>query len=306
NVQRRSVFIHIIIICFCLPGLDVGSTSTSNIYGPLDITLWGPDMVTVAIPASFFCFSQCSPACLYSITADGRSADTDEITIIIRERLNITTVTCTAKNNITGHTSTTHKTLQVLQGPENVSISGPAYLPVDRSQRFLCSAVCWPSCNYSWTSNGLPRSTSGNQLVVTPSAAVAIETLVCKATNSKSGIFASAVRKLFVTDGPLYTIIRGPDRIQLHSSTMFECLSRCKPSCNYTWTAENQTHHSKIIDVSVESWRESLTLTCTATNIITNSTEVTQKTLSVTENTAAPLRMNLMSAFVIALSLHFT
>lgn len=78
-------------------------------------------------------------------------------------------------------------------------ISGPQMLTPGQTQRFLCSATCIPSCTYSWVVDGDSVSGSGDEVVITAPLDITAGTIICKATNTVSGLFATAVRKLSAT-----------------------------------------------------------------------------------------------------------
>ncbi|KAI4878859.1 hypothetical protein NFI96_012045, partial [Prochilodus magdalenae] len=169
--------------------------SADPTYGPKRLIIYGPDAVTVGVPCSFVCLARCSPECNYTIRVDDQLVDGNELDFTIEQWENQTkSVTCTAKNPATGQSDTISKTLQILEGPVNVSISGPLTLTSDETRQFLCTATCRPSCRFTWVVDGEPVAGFGNEVVL-PSAEAISATLICKATNSVSGLFVTAIHK---------------------------------------------------------------------------------------------------------------
>ena len=68
---------------------------------------------------------------------------------------------------------------------------------------FLCQAVCYPSCNYTWAIDGEwidNISVLDNEITIHSQLLEELKTLVlvCKATNSVSGLFAEATETISV------------------------------------------------------------------------------------------------------------
>ena len=82
-------------------------------------------------------------------------------------------------------------------GPTNVSISGSGVITPGTNGSFLCQAVCYPSCNYTWgIGDDQWFGGQGNEITITSQLLGELKTLTCKATNSVSGLFAEATRFL--------------------------------------------------------------------------------------------------------------
>lgn len=93
---------------------------------------------------------------------------------------------------------TTHIFL-TLAGPANVSISGPNLMNPTVSHTYSCHAYCRPSCNYTWRiDKGAWIGGQGNVISINPREEDDYKTLVCKATNSVSGLFVAATRNIAV------------------------------------------------------------------------------------------------------------
>jgi hypothetical protein len=76
----------------------------------------GPDFVTVGVPCSFDCAAQCSPSCSYRMSIDGQIGQGNELFFTARQWEESLNLTCTARNNDSGRSSTVSKILQVLGG----------------------------------------------------------------------------------------------------------------------------------------------------------------------------------------------
>lgn len=85
-------------------------------------------------------------------------------------------------------------------GPTNVSITGPDLMNPSVSHTYSCHAYCRPSCTYAWrTDQGPWIGGQGNVISITPQEMDNSKMLICKATNSVSGLFAAATRNIAVT-----------------------------------------------------------------------------------------------------------
>ncbi|XP_076862561.1 uncharacterized protein LOC143514808 [Brachyhypopomus gauderio] len=166
-------------------------------FGPLGLSISGPDAVTVGVPCSFVCLALCSPECSYTVGVDEHIRDGIEVAFTLKRWVSSKTVTCTGRNNVTGRSSTVRKTLRILEGPVNVSITKQTFTS-GHSQRFLCSATCKPSCNYTWMINGDVIAGYGDEVVISPIVEDIVGVLICKATNSMSGLFITATQKINV------------------------------------------------------------------------------------------------------------
>ncbi|XP_037617151.1 uncharacterized protein LOC119483142 isoform X2 [Sebastes umbrosus] len=167
----------------------------------LNCTIVGPDYVTVGVPSSVECVSNC-PTCTFSMSLDGQSAQGqgNELAFTVNSWAEALTVTCTATRDHTGLTATTTKQLRVLAGPANVSITGPDMMHPSVSHTYSCHAYCRPSCSYAWrTGKGPWISGQGNVISITPQETDSSKMLVCKAINSVSGLFVAATRNIAVT-----------------------------------------------------------------------------------------------------------
>ncbi|XP_049892396.1 uncharacterized protein LOC126384969 isoform X2 [Epinephelus moara] len=161
----------------------------------------GPDYVTVGVPSSIECDANC-PACTYSMSLDGQTAQGqgNSLAFTVNSWVEALTVACTATDDETGVTAKATKQLQVLVGPTNVSITGPDLMNPSVSHTYSCHAYCRPSCTYAWrTDQGPWIGGQGNVISITPQEMDNSKMLICKATNSVSGLFAAATRNIAVT-----------------------------------------------------------------------------------------------------------
>lgn len=84
-------------------------------------------------------------------------------------------------------------------GPANVSVTGPNLMNPTVSHTYSCHANCRPSCTYAWRIDKGPWiSGHGNVISITPREMDDSKVLICKATNSVSGLFAAATRDIAV------------------------------------------------------------------------------------------------------------
>ncbi|XP_024233299.1 hemicentin-2 isoform X3 [Oncorhynchus tshawytscha] len=274
--------------CGCfdeLPGsaltTDGGSGSTN---GPLELTIVGPDFVKVGVPRSFDCAAQCSPSCSYRMSIDGQIWHGNELLFTARQWEESLNLTCTARNDESGRSSTVTKILQVLAGPTNVSITGPALMTPGAPQSFQCNADCRPSCNYTWKIKGRWLGGQGNKITVTPEELATSATLNCKAINSVSGLYAMATRTIPVTSGPSEVHVIGPDSVAVGFKSMFQCTAKCTPACDYHWTIDGHTVHGSEMEMTVERNVKSEKIMCHAQNTVSTHFEVVTKSVRVEEN----------------------
>ncbi|KAL6473770.1 hypothetical protein MHYP_G00173310 [Metynnis hypsauchen] len=261
-------------------------TTADQPYGPVSLTIYGPDVVTVGVPCSFVCLAQCSPECSYTISVDGQSGEGNELAFTLKQWESSKRVTCTAKNAASGRSSSITKTLQILEGPVNVSISGPHNLTSDEPERFLCTATCRPSCNHTWIVDGEPMDGSGDEVVIKPSKEATSSTLICKATNSVSGLFATAVRMLGASsglNGPVSLTIYGPAAVTVGVPCSFVCLAQCSPECNYTIGVDGQSREGNELAFTLKQWESSKRVTCTAKNAASGRSSSITKTFQILE-----------------------
>ncbi|XP_034719388.1 uncharacterized protein LOC117938705 isoform X1 [Etheostoma cragini] len=276
----------------------------------------GPDYVTVGVPSSVKCFSNClamQSACIYSMSLEGHIAQGqgNVLAFTVNSWVDALTVTCTAKVADTGLTARTTKQLQVLAGPANVSITGPDLMNPSVSHTYSCHAYCRPSCSYSWkTDRGPWIGGQGNVISITPQEMDHSKMLICKATNSVSGLFDTATRNMAVAYGPSEVHIRGPDVVEIAKKYKFVCTAKCLPSCRYVLSVDRLTVRGNMIEIAVDYTLRSVTLRCEAQNTASRRTATTVKIVHIAglnpnlstrpEGTLAVLLL----AFIILVPLH--
>ncbi|XP_037315802.2 uncharacterized protein LOC119210174 isoform X2 [Pungitius pungitius] len=251
-------------------------------------TIVGPEYVTVSVPSSVECDSDCQ-ACTFSLSLDGQSAvgQGNVLAFTVTSWAEALTVTCTVTAG-SGLTATATKRLQVLAGPANVSISGPGLMHPSVSHTYSCHAYCRPSCTYAWkTDRGPWLSGQGNVISITPKEISGAQ-LVCKATNSVSKLFVAAVREITVISGPPKVEIIGPDVIEIAEKYTYVCSAECTPACRYVLSVNSQTVRGPVMEIMVDHPLKSLTLKCEAQNTASKSTAVASKTVQIARSDRNP------------------
>ncbi|XP_035534403.1 uncharacterized protein LOC118340490 [Morone saxatilis] len=219
------------------------------------------------------------------MSLDGQSAQGqgNVLAFTVNSWVEALTVTCTATDDEAKQTATTTKKLQVLAGPANVSITGPELMNPAVSHTYSCHAYCRPSCTYAWKIDKGPWiSGQGNVISVTPREMDNSKILICKATNSVSGLFVAATRNIAVISGPSEIQIKGPDLIEMSKKYKFVCTAECLPSCRYVSSVDSQTVRGNVIEMTVDHPLKSVTLKCEAQNTASRKTATASKTVQIT------------------------
>ncbi|XP_072309613.1 uncharacterized protein [Eucyclogobius newberryi] len=240
-------------------------------------TITAPDFVTVGVPSSAACASDC-PSCTYSMSLEGQAAQGQGNTLLFTPNDTDLTVVCSVTKGT--QVATISKKLQVLVGPVNVSISGSGLLNPSVSHTFSCHAHCVPSCEYSWRRGSGPwMRGQGNVIAVTPTEMDRTDMLVCKATNKVSGLFVAATKELAVNVGPLGMKIAGPDVIEMGEKAVFECSAVCRPSCRFVSSVDTQSIRGNVVELIVDRPLKSVTVKCEAQNTASRKSATTSKTV---------------------------
>ncbi|XP_052316291.1 uncharacterized protein LOC118392445 isoform X3 [Oncorhynchus keta] len=199
-MKDTHTLLNLLLLLVYLAGSALTTDGGSgSINGPLELTIVGPDFVKVGVPRSFDCAAQCSPSCSYRMSIYGQIWQGNKLLFTARQWEESLNLTCTARNDDSGRSSTVSKILQVLAGPTNISITGPALMTPGAPKSFQCYADCRQSCNYTWGINGRWRGGQGIEITVTPEELATSVTLNCKAINSVSGLYDMATRTIPVT-----------------------------------------------------------------------------------------------------------
>uniref|UniRef100_A0AAV2MAQ1 Ig-like domain-containing protein n=1 Tax=Knipowitschia caucasica TaxID=637954 RepID=A0AAV2MAQ1_KNICA len=90
-------------------------------------------------------------------------------------------------------------TLEVLYGPDDVKISGPNKIHVDKTLDLSCSSVSVPSANYTWMKNGT-LLTSGSKYTKINSVTSDSGEYICRATNEITNRTLEASLRVEVTE----------------------------------------------------------------------------------------------------------
>ncbi|KAK1906558.1 Carcinoembryonic antigen-related cell adhesion molecule 1 [Dissostichus eleginoides] len=266
----------------------------------------GPDYVTVGVPSSVECLSNCK-ACTFSMSVDSKTAQGQGsvLAFTVSSWVGVLTVTCTAAEDGRGGSATATKKLQVLDGPANVSITGPSRLTQSVSHTYSCHARCRPSCTYAWrTDEGPWIGGQGNVLSITPQEMDKPKTLVCKATNSVSGLFVAATQNITVTYGPSEIQIIGPDVISISEKQQFVCSAECLPSCRYVSSVNSHTVRGNVMEVTVDHPLKSVTLKCEAQNTASRKKATVTKTIHISGSfhslSSRPEGSSVLLAFILS------
>ncbi|KAK2858801.1 hypothetical protein Q5P01_003421 [Channa striata] len=106
--------------------------------------------------------------------------------------------------------------------------------------------------------------------------------LICLA-----GFSASATEKDGATEetsyGPSSVEITGVDVVTVGIPYGFECLAKCQPACQFTWTRGNVSSQGQQVNLQLQHLVPTQILTCTVVNPATGSSVSVQKKLQVTE-----------------------
>lgn len=246
----------------------------------LEPVIQGPDFVTVGVPSSVWCEADCR-SCTYSMSLDGqRSQGQDNaLAFTVKEYTEDLTVACSVTNE-QGQNAMTTKKIQVLVGPVNVSISGPDLLNPSVSHTYSCHAHCRPSCSYSWKLGSGPWVRGqGNVLSLTPTEMDSSKTLVCKASNTVSGMFVAATHVISVMVGPADMKIAGPDVLEVGVKATFVCSAECRPSCRFVSSVDSQSVRGNQLELTVDQRLKSVTVKCDAQNTASRKLATTTKTV---------------------------
>ncbi|XP_023671066.2 cell adhesion molecule CEACAM1-like [Paramormyrops kingsleyae] len=168
-------------------------------------------------------------------------------------------------------------------GPTNVVISGPGVVTVGIPYGFSCTADCYPSCSYTWKSDG--KTVQGAELDILLKQLVGSEVLTCEAKNTVSGQSATVTRSLLVTQGPSDVEIAGVDLMVAGTSSKFSCSASCHPDCQYYWNVDGseQSEQSSEIEITAQQWMLTVQLICKAWNDISMLFAETVKTIQVAD-----------------------
>lgn len=77
--------------------------------------------------------------------------------------------------------------------------------------------------------------------------------------------------------------ITGPDYVTVGVPSSVECEANCQPTCTFSMSLDGQEAqgHGNVLDFTVKSWVDTLTVTCTATDDETAASVTTKKQIQV-------------------------
>ncbi|KAG9331235.1 hypothetical protein JZ751_019710, partial [Albula glossodonta] len=129
-------------------------------YGPVQTGIIQPGIgpvgrhyfLKLGSQSMLWCSADCYPLCSYTWFLNGKKIATGySVTFATVTRADLGTLTCVAKNSVTGLSSSAETVLNLPDGPSNITISGPNSVEVGIPSTFECLADCSPPCDYTWT-----------------------------------------------------------------------------------------------------------------------------------------------------------
>ncbi|KAL2102287.1 hypothetical protein ACEWY4_001455 [Coilia grayii] len=88
-------------------------THIQLIGGPKDVTISGPKSVRVGQKSTFECSAVCTPPCVYTWDAYGRTLHGNKVELTVSHYVATETLACTARNIVTGKVATAEATIDV-------------------------------------------------------------------------------------------------------------------------------------------------------------------------------------------------
>lgn len=85
--------------------------------------------------------------------------------------------------------------------------------------------------------------------------------------------------------GPSEVHIIGPESVAVGFKSMFQCIAKCTPACDYHWTIDGHTVHGSEMEMTVEQHVKPEKIMCHAQNTVSTHFEVVTKSVKV-EGTA--------------------
>ncbi|XP_029617176.1 hemicentin-1 [Salmo trutta] len=146
-----------------------------------------------------------------------------------------------------------------------------------------CSALCYPTCTYTWIYKGRLAEMNAS-FSLTPETTMDGGPLSCVAYNSVTNDNSTANTSVVLIDGPSNMTISGPGALEVGIKASFKCIAQCSPSCSYTWSVYGRTMHGSVVDITVNRYVATESFSCEAHNTITGKTATANETLSVTDS----------------------
>ncbi|XP_063073529.1 carcinoembryonic antigen-related cell adhesion molecule 5-like [Engraulis encrasicolus] len=150
--------------------------------------------------ATFSCSAECNPPCRYAWLFNGNPvSNVTTFSIQSVSEADVGVLACAPYNTKTYNRTYVMITVEMADGPKEVTISGPKSVQVGQASTFECSAVCSPGpCDYSWLAYG--RTIHGSKMELTISHYVATETITCIAQNTATKKIVATNTIVDVTD----------------------------------------------------------------------------------------------------------
>nr|XP_040028917.1 hemicentin-2-like [Gasterosteus aculeatus aculeatus] len=174
------------------------------IDGPTNIHVRGPAFLTAGVESNFTCSADCHPSCNFSwiVSADEQTllvaqGSTISVDLSANASLSDVSVECKAQETLSHLYIENNLQLQ-LASLSNINIAGDSAVAIGSEYTYRCSAVCAPSCDFTWRFMG--KIFEGDQLDLTISDYSKIEPLTCEAKNTLSNTTITATVNLTVTD----------------------------------------------------------------------------------------------------------
>ncbi|KAM8909216.1 cell adhesion molecule CEACAM5-like isoform 2-T2 [Spinachia spinachia] len=256
-------------------------------YGPSSVVISGVDVMTLGMTYEFQCSASCYPACQFTWSWGKETSPGSKLSLRLVEPEQTQNLSCTALNPTTETSVSAQKTLQVIDGPTNIHVSGPPFLTAGVESNFTCSADCHPSCNFSWIVSGdeqtlITAQGSAISLDLSAMAFLSDVSVECKAQETLSHLYIETTLQLQLAS--LSNInITGDSAVAIGSDYTYRCLAVCTPSCDFTWRFMGKTFESDRLDLTISDYSKIEPLACEAKNTLSNITIITTMNLTVTD-----------------------
>ncbi|XP_075932331.1 cell adhesion molecule CEACAM5-like [Anarhichas minor] len=256
-------------------------------YGPSSVVISGVDVMTLGMPYEFQCSASCYPTCQFSWTWGKETSQGPKLSLQLVDPAPTLNLACTAVNPATETSVTTQKMLQVIVGPTNIHVSGPAFLTAGVTSNLTCSADCHPSCSFSWLVTWMGETlitAQGSTLSVTLPANNFLSDVIvtCKAQETVSHLDIEKSLQLQLASLSNITIT-GDSAVAIGKQYTYECFADCTPSCDFTWTFMGKPFENDRLDLTISDYSKIEPLTCEATNTLSNATITATMNLTVTD-----------------------
>ncbi|KAK3759305.1 hypothetical protein RRG08_021251 [Elysia crispata] len=213
-------------------------------YGPSSsITLDPPQTryeLGVGSSLDVSCSAVCDPDCSYTwVRDDGtRAASSGNLQIASVSPSDAGVYTCRAANDI-GPPATASITVNILSGPESLSITPEGPISLEEGNDFVisCSASCTPACTFTWRKGGQLIQSQGGTLPLTNVTRSDAGMYTCEARNSVDTTFGQVQVEVEYGAGESISLIPDSQDIKVRAGDLLEvtCVAGCYPECNFRW-----------------------------------------------------------------------